>query len=125
MWYCFLIIGWILQVNLNMYFHILPVHILCIPLYLLFWVKYILVFGVKYSVLVVMHALTLVEHTFFLFFLVCPFFVIIDYGKYLSTTSAVNPICVGKWPFLWVLFMRVYLYITYIGANYVSSLPWG
>ena len=53
------------------------------------------------------------------------FFFIIDSGKYLSTTSDVNPICVGKWPFLWVLFMRVYLYITYIGANNVSSLPWG
>ena len=71
-------------------------------------------FGVKYSVLAVMYALTLVERKFYLLFFRCPFDVTMDPAKYLLTISSVNPIHIGIFPFYMdlnhVVFSEHYMY---------------
>ena len=63
-------------------------------------------FGVTSSVMEVMYALTLMEHTFYLFFFKYYFGATVDYGKYLGTASEINPIHVDNFP-LYMYFIHV------------------
>ena len=120
---CLLIFGVILLLNANMCCQLLPFHILCIP-WCIFLGGIYSCFGVTSSVLEVVYTLTLVERTFFLFLFRYHFPAIMASGKYLRTSSDVNPIHVGKFPFYMALVHVVFSEQYIHRCQYWISFSW-